>query len=131
MPNSLSISFTSDLPYIIVTGLGLWTPQQVDAHFRQLDRDLRLMRARYGAARVLVDLSKAKVQTAEAAELMHGWTGRIYRAEDQVAVICGTQLLAMQIKHQAKVYNLRTFPGQPAAIEWLLTDASARVAESA
>lgn len=130
MPNSLSISIPAGQAYILVTGSGLWTPDQVETHFGKLDRELRAMRARVGGARVLVDLRKAKVQTAEAAEKMKSWTGRIYRAEDQVAVICGTALLSMQIKHQAKVYNLRTFTDRQAATAWLLADASASSVES-
>ncbi|MBO9574320.1 MAG: hypothetical protein J7494_01155 [Sphingobium sp.] len=131
MPNSLTISAEPGQLYILVTGSGLWTPDQVETHFRKLDGDLRVVRRRAGVARVLVDLGKAKVQTAEAAERMHHWTARIYRAGDQVAVICETALLAMQIKHQAKIYNRRIFPDREAAMAWLLSDTAPRVAESA
>jgi len=131
MPNSLSISANPGQPCILVTGKGLWTPDQIETHFRKLEADLHAMRKRAGAARVLVDLGEANVQTAEVAEQMHHWTARIYQARDRVAVICQTALLAMQIKHRVKVYNRRIFPDREAAMAWLLADASSRVAESA
>jgi hypothetical protein len=122
MPNSLSTSAAASAPYIHVTGSGMWTPQQLEQHFLALDRGLKAMRTRTGFARVLVELGEAKVQTAETAQIMQNWTARIYRETDQVAVICGTKLLAMQIRHQAKIRNLKTFADREAAVAWLLAD---------
>lgn len=122
----LSISADPGQPYIQVTGSGLWAAEDVERHFRSLDQALRVMRHRAGCARVLVDLSEAPVQTADAAELMDDWTARIYRENDQVAVVCGTTLLAMQIKRKTKGYRRETFPEKAAALAWLMADAPAR-----
>ena len=131
MPNSLSISASVRQPYVTVTGKGFWTPASLEQHYRRLDRDLRAMRARAGSARVLVDLSEAAVQTAETAAVMQRWTASIYRETDQVAVICATQLLAMQVRRQAQIRNLKTFTGKQEAIAWLLDDGQAAVPRSA
>ena len=122
MPNRLAISAGPAEPYILVTGYGLWTPQQFEQHFRDLDRALRTMRIRAGFGRVLVDLSLAHVQTAECAAVMSQWTGLIYRERDEVAVICGTTLLSMQIRREAKIYHRATFQEKKAAIAWLLSE---------
>ncbi len=122
MPNRLTISAGPAEPYILVAGNGLWTPQQFEQHFRDLDRALGPRRARAGFGRVLVDLSGAHVQTSECAAVMSQWTGLIYRERDEVAVICGTTLLAMQIRREARVYHRAVFPDKKAALAWLLTD---------
>ena len=125
MPNSLTISAKAGAPYIEVKGHGLWHPQHAEQHFRDLDRDLKLMRSRTGLARVLVDLGNAKVQTSETADIMHRWTARIYRPDDQVAIVCASQLLAMQIKHRAKIDQMMTSRDRDEAIAWLLAQAKA------
>ncbi len=53
--------------------------------------------------------------------MMNQWTGLIYRERDEVAVICGTTLLAMQIRREARIYLRATFPEKKAAIAWLLS----------
>ena len=132
MPNSLSTSAAGRQPYVLVTGSGLWTPAELEQHFGDLDRKLQAMRAKIGFARVLVNLGDAKVQTAEAATVIRKWTAQIYGENDQVAVVCGTSLLALQIRHQARVRNLKTFSDRDLAIQWLLADATElRAARSA
>ncbi len=131
MTNRLAISAAQGDPFILVTGCGLWSPDDVERHFRALDKALRIMRARVGAARVLVDLSDAAVQTAEATAVMNHWTSRIYRARDQVALICGTTLLAMQIRREAKIYQRVLFRKKPEAIAWLLSDKRSGASRSA
>jgi hypothetical protein len=128
MTNSLNISAAPGEPFILVTGKGLWTADQFDRHFRALDRELRAMRARAGHARVLVDLSGALVQTAEATAVMNHWTARIYSPRDEVAVVCATTLQAMQIKREARDYRRMIFPDKKAALAWLLSDKQAGAA---
>jgi hypothetical protein len=122
MTNSLTISAKPGEPFILVTGKGLWTADHFDRHFRALDRELRAMRARAGFARVLVDLSGALVQTAEATAVMNHWTARIYGPRDEVAVICAATLQAMQIKRGPGNYQRMIFPDRKAALAWLLSD---------
>lgn len=122
MQNHIDISAAPGEPFILVTGVGLWTPAQFEAHFRRLDRDLRAMRARFGLARVLVDLSESVVQTAETAAVMKHWTRRIYRSSDEVAVISSSALLSMQIRHEDCAYRREMFRDWNAAVAWLLSD---------
>jgi len=122
MLNALSISAAASEPFILVTGQGLWSAEHFDRHFRNLDRELRAMRARAGHARVLVDLSDARVQTAEVAAVMNHWTARIYQPRDEVAVVCGTTLLSMQIRRETRDYQRMTFADKASALAWLLSD---------
>ena len=61
---------------------GFWTADYAYAQPAQLDAALTGRRARFGLARVLVDLRQAAVQPPE--------TGRVYRPEDRVAVSVDT-----------------------------------------
>lgn len=120
MNSTLSFSVEPGGSFIRVIGMGLWKPAQIETHFRSLDAALRRMRASQGHARVLVDMSKALVQPADTAAAMNEATCRIYRKGDMVAVICATALLAMQVKHFSKPYELATFADEAQALDWLL-----------
>lgn len=131
MNNPLSFTGAPGDPFIQVTGTGLWSPADIERHFRELDRVLRTMRTRQGFARVLVDMSGAKVQTAEAAAALDRWTGLAYRERDEVAVICTSTLLAMQTRRTTKIYYRAVFTEKSSAIVWLLSDKAAGKARSA
>lgn len=122
MTNIITITAAQGDPFILVTGHGLWSADYFEQHFRALDRELRAMRVRNGFARVLVDLSGSLVQTTEAAAVMNHWTARIYRPKDEVAVICGTTLLTMQVRREARIYERRIFTEKAPAMAWLLSD---------
>ena len=126
MSGQLSFSIGERSGVVHVTGAGLWTPEQVERHFRSLDLALRTVRRKHGLARTLVDLREAAVQTAETAQMMKDATARIYQPGDRAAAICATQLLAMQIRRAAQVHQLATFIDHDAALNWLLSDAPAR-----
>jgi hypothetical protein len=107
MNNALSFTAVPGEPFVQVTGTGLWSPAEIERHFRDLDKVLRSIRARHGSARLLIDMSEAKVQTAESAAALDRWTGLTYRERDIVAVICTSTLLAMQTRRTAKNLSSR------------------------
>lgn len=128
MNNTLSFNAAPGEPFIQVTGTGLWSPSEIERHFRELDKVLRAVRARRGFARLLIDMSEAKVQTAESAAALDRWTGLTYRERDEVAVICTSTLLAMQTRRTAKIYHRAVFTEKNSAVAWLLSDKSAAAA---
>lgn len=131
MGNPLSLTGAPGDPFIQATGTGLWSAADIEAHFRDLEKVLRPMRARQGFARVLVDMSGAKVQTIEAAAALDRWTGLTYRENDEVAVICTSTLLAMQTRRTVKLYRRAVFTDKVSAIAWLLSEKAGDQARSA
>ena len=123
MAGQLSFSIDDQRGLIRAVGIGMWTPETTERHFQNLDTALRIMRRKHGLARTLIDLREAAVQTAETARCMKEGTARIYQPVDRAAVICSTQLLAMQIRRAAQVHQLATFTDVEAALEWLMSDA--------
>jgi hypothetical protein len=102
-----------------VRGTGLWTPEQTIIHFIALHRAILGLRAVRRKVLVLVDLRKAAVQTAETADAVRDGTARLYRDADFVAVVCESQLVAMQMKRAAQVPNLAIFSDLDAAMAWI------------
>jgi hypothetical protein len=131
MNNALSFTAVPGEPFVQVTGTGLWSPAEIERHFRDLDKVLRSIRARHGSARLLIDMSEAKVQTAESAAALDRWTGLTYRERDIVAVICTSTLLAMQTRRTAKIYHRAVFTERSSAVAWLLSDKSGAASPSA
>jgi hypothetical protein len=117
--SSLSVQFDEDEMLVRIVGIGMWTPEQLRGHYLNCDRVLKAMRADYGAARVLVDLSRAPVQTGETAAVIREWTPLIYKPSDHVAVVCVTTLFTLQIKRETSVRQLETFADMPSAVAWL------------
>lgn len=122
MSNPFTISLDPAAGLIHVIGTGLWTPLQVMDHFRDLQGMLRRMRAEKGQARVMIDMRDALVQPANTAKTLHDETNRAYREQDRVAVICTKALLAIQMKHAAKIYARATFATEEEARGWLMAD---------
>jgi len=127
MNNALSFNAAAGEPFIQVTGIGLWSPPEIERHFRELGKVLRAVRARHGFARLLIDMSDARVQTAESAAALDRWTGLTYRERDEVAVICTSTLLAMQTRRTTKIYRRAVFTEKNAAVAWLMSDKSPTV----
>jgi hypothetical protein len=69
---------------------------------------------------VLVDLSRANVQTGEVAEAITHGTSRIYNDADYVALVAASVLLAMQMRRAAKAPNLAVFTDMMLAMDWLV-----------
>jgi len=122
MSNPFTISLEPSDGLIHVIGTGLWSPLQIMDHFRDLQGLLRRMRAEKGHARVMIDMRDALVQPANTARTLHDETNRAYRENDRVAVICTRALLAIQMKHTAKIYARATFTTPEEARAWLMTD---------
>ncbi|MBO9574321.1 MAG: STAS/SEC14 domain-containing protein [Sphingobium sp.] len=123
MSDIIEITATPRSTFILVEGVGMWTVDQVMRHFHNLDREVYAMRVRNGRVRVLADMSRAQVQTAEVARLMTSETARIYREHDRVAVIVATKLVAIQIKRTSRLYDLQTFEDRSPALAWLASEA--------
>lgn len=119
MNGSLSIEVDHLNGFVTIVGVGMWSPERTETHFRDLERAILKIRREHGKVRVFVDLRGASVQTAETAAVMNIWTRRIYRACDRVAVVCATALLAMQIKRSAEVDVLATFHEIEPARRWM------------
>ncbi|ODT91517.1 MAG: hypothetical protein ABS86_02480 [Sphingobium sp. SCN 64-10] len=129
MQMSSQLSFTIDEPdgIVHVVGVGMWSPEYVVEHFRDLDRALERIRREQGFARVFVDLRAAAVQATQTTQVLGEWTGRVYRDSDRAAVLCASALLAMQIKRAADVRLLATFHEMAPALAWLRQDATGRL----
>lgn len=125
MESSFTISPLAADGIIRVTGAGMWTPEGVALHFRELDGLVKVARARHGLARVLVDLRDAPVQTQDTAAALGKWTSTVYKPVDRVATIYSATLLAMQIKHRVEIFQIAMFREPEPAVEWLLAAADA------
>lgn len=111
---------TEDEPGIVrVTGRGLWTPDEVDSHFDELDPILQAERRARGGALVLVDLHGAPVQPIAVADRIRFHTSRMYRPEDRVAIIVRSSFVKVQMKRAAAVAHLEVFISPDAARIWL------------
>ncbi len=102
-----------------VRGTGLWTPEQVSVHFVALRRAIDGLRAIRQPVLVLVDLRQAAVQMMHVAQAVTDGTSRIYGNADYVALVAGSTLLGMQMKHMAKVPNFAVFSEMEPALDWL------------
>jgi len=105
--------------FVRVYGTGMWTPEQASVHFVKLRQAIQGLRAIRQPALVLVDLSRAAVQTAEVAEAVSHGTTMIYRDADFVSLVTPSALLALQMKRAAKVPNLAVFGEIGPALDWL------------
>lgn len=121
MDGELSIEVNHRDGLITVLGSRMWSPAQMEAHFRDLERAVLKVRYAHGNVRLLVDLREASVQTADTAAVMHSWTTRVYQPADRVAVVCVSALLALQIKRAANVASLATFYELEPAMRWVET----------
>lgn len=120
MPGELSFEMDHREGFIRVRGAGMWTPEQASVHFVKLRQAIEGLRAIRQPVLVLVDLSLATVQTGEVAEAISHGTARIYNEADYVALFAGSVLLAMQMKHAAKVPNFAVFTEMALAQDWLV-----------
>jgi hypothetical protein len=102
-----------------ITAQGSWLAEEIDRHFVALDNQLRAIRASGGRARVLVDLRQAPVQADETAARLQRWTGRIYAAEDKVAILVGSSLLKAQMRQLPMAARRELFLSEGAALQWL------------
>lgn len=105
--------------FIRVTGRGFWTVEEIDAHFAELELALDASRQSLGAATVLVDLRDAPVQTAAVTERLGWWTGRLYQAQDRVAIILASSLLKSQMRRIPMAAKRELFLSPMAALTWL------------
>jgi hypothetical protein len=118
-PPSLTIHYDDAAKIIRVVGCGMWTVEYIDAHFAALGQLARRIRAQDGAVFVLVDLSRAPVQTAEVAKHIHAGTERLFGAADRIALIVQSSLVKSQMKRVSWSENTAVFVSPDAAETWL------------
>lgn len=79
--------------FIRLNGRGFRTVKDVDDHFAELELALRATRHARDTATVLIDLRDSPAQTAAVAERLGWWTGRLYLAQDRVAIVLASSPL--------------------------------------
>lgn len=104
---------------IQIWGSGLWSRAEVDAHFDELDGEIRQKRTRFPHIRVLVDIRESGVQTQDTAEGVTLGTRRIYREGDRIAIIVASSLVKMQMRRAVEHRELQIFISPSAAVTWL------------
>jgi len=113
------ISFFDYGQYIAVQGTGCWSPEYLDAHFADL-AGLLGRRRRDRQVLVLVDLTRAGVQSDETAERIRYWTANLYRQSDRVAIVLASSMLKAQMRRYVMVADRELFLSRTAALAWLL-----------
>jgi hypothetical protein len=119
MDGSLVISFDEREGFIRVVGQGLWTPDYIDGHFDELRRLITIVRAREGRVLVLVDLTRAPVQSVPTADRIKANTDAIYRADDRIAAVVSSNLAKVQLRDSIDQSYHQMFVSLHAAITWL------------
>jgi hypothetical protein len=116
---SLSIDADRIDGIIHVTGIGFWTPEQVDRHFGQLRRVIDARRVPGDDVRVLVDLRAAPAQSPETAARIGLATETIYEASDRVAIVLASSLAKLQMRRVVQRARHEMFISPDAALTWL------------
>lgn len=104
---------------IRVRGEGLYSLSQVEEHFRTLGATIAHIRASHGRVRVLVDIRDGVVQSAEVAQAVSRWQGRLYSPGDRVALIVKSALHKMQMRRVVNLQITEMFVSETAARTWL------------
>lgn len=103
-----------------VTAPGFWTPEQLTANMVKTERVLAAARSSGRQLRVLIDLRRSRVQSGETADRIRVNSQRMYRPEDRVVLVVGSELAKMQAKRlQAGAPNRGAFLTMPEAETWL------------
>jgi hypothetical protein len=104
---------------IVSRGTGLWTIEQMTAHFLVYREQLVRSRIAFGRARVLVDMQDVGVQRAEVAAYISRDTRGMYREGDRVAMIVPSSLAKMQMRRVLDSRFHQYFVSENAARNWL------------
>lgn len=107
-----------DEDILLVEGTGMLSPSDMAARMSELVPVLDQLRRRAGIARVALDLSDARVQSAPTAEVLAQLSDQLYKPGDRLALICPSALVRMQVK-RASGMPFEPFDDQDSAIAWL------------
>ncbi len=116
---SLSITPEWAKGIIGVEGRGSWSVEQARVCFADLNDLVGDLRARNGAARVLVDLRAMERQAPEVVDIIRAATAAIYTVEDRVALLLATSLQREQVDDITRTLNATMFEDAFAALRWL------------
>ncbi|MFT3968268.1 MAG: hypothetical protein QM690_20545 [Sphingobium sp.] len=122
MSGSLAITPDRAKGFIGIEGKGVWSVEQLQAHFRQLRAAVAGMRAHAPHLKVLIDLREAGPQSTEAEELIRDENLDIYEPLDRVAMLIALYLHKEELRPLAEQPNRRLFADPVAALRWLNAD---------
>lgn len=115
-------AITTDADGIVsVVASGFWSPADLEGHFGELTKAVDAARARFGIARVLVDLRGSSVQSREIFDRLRDATSAIYDANDRIAIVAESALLTLQMRRLDAKAGRGAFADLAEARGWLLS----------
>lgn len=118
-PGQLCLALEDDSQFILVTGHGLWTPSQMDAHLRDYNRLLLQTRRPGRGARVIVNLKDVGIQSPDVTAVLESRTRQYHRDGDRIAMIVPGSLAKMQMRRVLGTHLHTYFGSDAAARNWL------------
>lgn len=106
---------------VSVVASGFWSPADLEGHLGALKAAVDAARARFGVARVLVDLRASSVQSQEIFDRLREATSVIYGADDRIAIVAESALLTMQMRRLDAKAGRGAFADTAEARAWLLS----------
>lgn len=117
--NQIALSTEPDSNLIVIFGRGLWTPEVLVHHFREMEAAFASKRGRFLTTRVLCDIREQSVQPDAIVEQIREGIERIYTPVDRLATVASSSLVKMQLRRQLGRMNAQYFMSIEAAITWL------------
>jgi hypothetical protein len=99
---------------------GFFTEEQVDNYLAIMAQKLAASRARFGFAKMIVDLRDSVVQTTAVSERFGRFDEAVRQENDRVAFVVQSKLLEMQLKRQVEqLAGAATFLSMREAETWI------------
>lgn len=122
-PGQLCLTLEQDSRIVIVSGHGLWTAAQLDAHLRSYADLLTQLRRQGSRVRVIVNLNDVGVQTPEVTQVLARGTSQCHLDGDRIAMLVPTSLAKMQMRRILGTRFHEYFVSETAARLWLASGA--------
>jgi urease gamma subunit len=119
-PSSFHIEAGDLTRFIRITGVGFWTPAEIDTHFDELGDLIARMRQVRTDVRILVDLRESGVQSPETIARISARITDAYRDGDRIAMVLSSSLAKMQMKRAIQNLQHEMFVSPKAAEQWLM-----------
>lgn len=104
---------------IVVPSKGFWSVAEVDDYAGVLQKLYQFSRGRFGWCRVLVDMCRTSVQTAEVAQRFADHKQLFSGRGDKIALVMESSLLKMQVNRFMPADQYATFGDLKEARAWL------------
>ena len=101
-----------------IRGQGFWSQELLDRHFAELRNVIAEARRHSSSLRVIVDLTKAGVQTAEISQSIEAFRNEAYGPEDRVAIVVSSSLVKLQLRRSLTRELTKFFISLNAAETW-------------